>query len=163
MSGNCSDSGTSYAPQAQSGAVHVGRRGPDRVPAGRHLHGSATAGNFISVLNGNTLPADSLVAPNLCNDAHDCGVPAGDQFLKTLLPQVFSSQAYRSGTTAVFVVRDEGSYIPNIAIAPSVIPGTAAATAVNHYGLLRATEEMLGLPLLGNAAGATSLRTVFHI
>ena len=35
--------------------------------------------------------------------------------------------------------------------------------AVNHYGLLRGTEEMLGLPLLGNAAGATSLRTVFHI
>jgi hypothetical protein len=59
--------------------------------------------------------------------------------------------------------QDEDSYIPNIAIAPSVIPGTAAATAVNHYGLLRATEEMLGLPLLGNAAGATSLRTVFHI
>ena len=44
-----------------------------------------------------------------------------------------------------------------------MIPGTAAATAVNHYGLLRATEEMLGLPLLGNAVGATSLRTVFHI
>jgi phosphatidylinositol-3-phosphatase len=125
--------------------------------------GSATAGNFISVLNGNTLPAYSLVAPNLCNDAHDCGVPAGDQFLKTLLPQVFSSQVYRSGTTAGFVVWDEDGYIPNIAIAPSVIPGRAAATAVSHYGLLRATEEMLGLPLLGNAAGTTSLRTVFHI
>jgi hypothetical protein len=55
------------------------------------------------------------------------------------------------------------SYIPNIAIAPSVIPGTTAATAVKHYGLLRATEEMLGLPLLGNTAGTTSLRTVFHI
>jgi hypothetical protein len=88
---------------------------------------------------------------------------AGDQFLKTLLPQILSSQAYRSGKTAVFVVWDEDSYIPNIAIAPSVVPGTATSTAVNHYGLLRATEEMLGLPLLGNAARATSLRTVFHI
>ena len=46
---------------------------------------------------------------------------------------------------------------------PSAIPGTTASTAVNHYGLLRATEEMLGLPLLGNAATATSLCTVFHI
>jgi hypothetical protein len=68
-----------------------------------------------------------------------------------------------TGRTAVFVVWDEDSYIPNIVIAPSVIPGTSTSTAVNHYGLLRATEEMLGLPLLGNAAGATPLRTVFHI
>ena len=127
--------------------------------------GSATAGNFINALKRNTLPTYSLVAPNLCNDTHDsgCGVPTGDQFLKTLLPQILSSQAYRSGKTAVFVVWDEDSYIPNIAIAPSVIPGTTPSTAVNHYGLLRATEEMLGLPLLGDAATATSLRTVFRI
>src|SRR4029077_16594155 len=54
----------------------------------------------------------------------------------------------------------EDSYVPNIVIAPSVIPGTIASTAVNHYGALRAVEEMLGLPLLGNAATATSLRGV---
>jgi hypothetical protein len=103
------------------------------------------------------------VAPNLCHDTHDCDVPAGDQFLKTLLPQVLSSPAYHARKTAVFVVWDEDSYIPDLVIAPSVIPGTTTPAAVNHYGLLRATEEMLGLPLLGSAAAATSLRTVFHI
>ena len=163
MSGNCSDSGTTYAPKHNPALYMWG--GADRTACQQDdiPMGSATAGNLINALNSNTLPTYSLVAPNLCNDTHDCGVPAGDQFLRTLLPQVFSSPAYRSGKTAVFVVWDEDSYIPNIVIAPSVIPGTAAATAVNHYGLLRATEEMLGLPLLGNAAGATSLRTVFHI
>jgi len=125
--------------------------------------GSAAAGNFISALTSDTLPTFSLVAPNLCDDTHDCGVATGDQFLRTLLPQILSSRAYRSGKTAVFVVWDEDSYIPNLVIAPSVIPGTISPTAVNHYGLLRATEEMLGLPLLGQAARATSLRTVFHI
>jgi hypothetical protein len=125
--------------------------------------GSATTGNFIDALNSNTLPTYALVAPNLCNDTHDCGVSTGDQFLKTLVPRILSSQAYRSGKTAVFVVWDEDSPIPNIAIAPSVTPGTTTSTAVDHYGLLRATEEMLGLPLLGNAATATSLRTVFHV
>jgi len=163
MSGNCSDSGTTYAAKHNPALYMWG--GADRTACQQDdiPMGSATAGAFINALNGNTLPTYALVAPNLCNDTHDCGVSTGDQFLKTLVPQILSSPAYRSGKTAVFVVWDEDSPIPNIAIAPSVIPGTATSTAVNHYGLLRATEEMLGLPLLGNAATATSLRTVFHI
>lgn len=163
MSGNCSDSGTTYAPKHNPALYMWG--GTDRTACQQDdiPLGSATAGNFIDAVNSNTLPSYSLLAPNLCHDTHNCGVPAGDQFLQTLLPRIFASQAYRSGTTAVFVVWDEDSYIPNIVIAPSVIPGTTASTGVNHYGLLRATEEMLGLPLLGNAAGATSLRNVFHI
>ena len=64
----------------------------------------------------------------------------------------------------MFVVWDEDSYIPNIVIAPSVIPGTTTSTAVSHYGLLRATEEMLGLPLLGNAApGHVAAHRVPHL
>jgi hypothetical protein len=165
MSGNCSNSGTTYAPKHNPALYMWG--GADRTACQQDdiPMGSATAGNFIDALNRNTLPTFALVAPNLCDDTHDsgCGVSTGDQFLKTLLPQTLSSQAYRSGKTAVFVVWDEDSPIPNIAIAPSVIPGTTTSTAVNHYGLLRATEEMLGLPLLGNAARATSLRTVFNI
>jgi hypothetical protein len=163
MSGNCSNSGTTYAAKHNPAVYMWG--GADRTACQQDdiPMGSATAGAFIDALNGNTLPTYALVAPNLCNDTHDCGVSTGDQFLKTLVPQILSSQAYRSGKTAVFVVWDEDSPIPNIAVAPSVIPGTTASTAVNHYGLLRATEEMLGLPLLGNAARATSLRTVFHI
>jgi hypothetical protein len=163
MSGNCSNSGTTYAAKHNPAVYMWG--GADRTACQQDdiPMGSATAGAFIDALNGNTLPTYALVAPNLCNDTHDCGVSTGDQFLKTLVPQILSSQAYRSGKTAVFVVWDEDSPIPDIAIAPSVIPGTTASTAVNHYGLLRATEEMLGLPLLGNAARATSLRTVFHI
>src|SRR5215831_5465894 len=161
MSGNCSSSGVNYVPRHNPALYMWG--GADRAACQRDdiPMGSATAGNFIEALRRNTLPTFSLVAPNLCDDTHDCGVLTGDQFLKTLLPQIFSSQAYHSGKTAVFVVWDEDSYIPNVVIAPSVIPGATVSTAVNHYGLLRATEEMLGLPLLGNAAGATSLRTVF--
>lgn len=163
MSGNCSNSGTTYASKHNPAVYMWG--GADRTACQQDdiPMGSATAGNFIDALNSNTLPTYALVAPNLCNDTHDCGVSTGDQFLKTLVPRILSSQAYRSGKTAVFVVWDEDSYIPNIAIAPSVIPGTTSSTAVNHYGLLRATEEMLRLPLLGNAASATSLRAVFNL
>ena len=48
-------------------------------------------------------------------------------------------------------------------MAPSVKPGTVSGTAVNQYSLLRTTEEMLGLPLLGQAATAPDLRTVFGL
>jgi hypothetical protein len=34
---------------------------------------------------------------------------------------------------------------------------------VNHYSLLRATEEMLGLPLLAQAAVATDLRSALGV
>lgn len=163
MSGNCSNSGTTYAPKHNPALYMWGRADRNACRRDDIPMGSATSGNFIKALNSNTLPTYSLVAPNLCDDTHDCGVSTGDQFLKTLLPQILSSQVYRAGTTAVFVVWDEDSNIPNIVIAPSVIPGTTTSTAVSHYGLLRATEEMLGLRLLGNAARATSLRTVFHI
>lgn len=165
MSGNCSTTGTTYASKHNPAMYMWG--GTDRT-ACQHDDipmGNATAESFVDALNSNSLPTYSLVAPDLCDDTHNsgCGVSTGDHFLKTLLPQIVSSQAYRSGTTAVFVVWDEDSYIPNIAIAPSVVPGTTSSTPVNHYGLLEATEEMLGLPLLGNAANATSLRTVFHM
>lgn len=163
MSGSCSNNGTTYAPK-HNPALYMWASADrtackqDDIPMG-----SATAGTFINALNSNKLPTYSLVAPNLCDDTHDCGVATGDQFLKALLPRILSSRAYHSGGTAIFVVWDEDSYIPNIVIAPSVIPGTTTSAAVSHYGLLRTTEEMLRLPLLGNAAGATSLRTVFRI
>ena len=36
-----------------------------------------------------------------------------------------------------------------------------SATNFTHYSLLRTTEEILGVPLLGNAATATSMRADF--
>ena len=49
-------------------------------------------------------------------------------------------------------------------IAPSVPPGTVSASLFNHYSLLRTTEEMLGIGrLLGEAAGAASMRAAFNL
>jgi phosphatidylinositol-3-phosphatase len=48
-------------------------------------------------------------------------------------------------------------------IAPTVHPGARGGTAFTHYSLLRTTEEMLGLRLLGNARSATSMRATFGL
>ena len=52
--------------------------------------------------------------------------------------------------------------MPNVVIVPSVRPGTVVSMPVNHFALLRTTEELLGLPvILGAAASAPSLRPAF--
>ena len=110
-----------------------------------------------------TLPTFLFVVPDLCHDTHDCAVSAGDQWLSGWLDGLLSTPEYRSGTTAVFVVWDEYTPMPSVFIAPSVRPGTVVSARVDHYALLRTTEEMLGLPLLGHAAGASSMRQSLNL
>ena len=111
----------------------------------------------------------TFVTPNLINDMHDGTVSDGDTWLSTFVPKVLSSAEYVAGRTALFITWDEDdllgdNHIPTLVIAPSVPPGTQVGTRLDHYALLRATQEMLDLtPLLGNAATAADLRTPFNL
>jgi hypothetical protein len=108
----------------------------------------------------------TFVTPNACSDMHDCSVTTGDSWPATFLPPLLSSRAYRAGKTAIFVTFDEGSgsnHIVTIVVAPSVRPGARVGAAYTHYSLLRTTEEMLGLGLLGGAASAPSMRAGFGL
>jgi hypothetical protein len=109
------------------------------------------------------LPTFSFVTPNLCDDTHDCPVATGDAWLRAWVPQFLASPAYRSGGTAIVIVYDEYTPVPNVFIAASLPPGTVVTSPVDHYALLRATEEMLGLGgFLGRAALAPDLRPSLH-
>jgi hypothetical protein len=90
-------------------------------------------------------------------------VAAGDAWLKAFLPPLLASDEYRAGTTAIFVVWDEYTPMPNIVIGPTVPRGSVSSESFDHYSLLRTTEELLGLPLLGRAASASSMRGAFHL
>jgi hypothetical protein len=108
----------------------------------------------------------TFVTPNLCSDMHDCSVSTGDSWLAGFLPPLLASSEYRAGKTAIFVTFDEGSgdnHVVTIVVAPPVHPGARSGTAYTHYSLLRTTEEMLGLGLLGNARSATSMRSGFGL
>ena len=86
--------------------------------------------------------------------------------MSTFLPAVFSSPAYRAGQTAVFVVWDEGTsdnHIPMIVAAPTVRSGTKSNASFNHYSLLRTSEQLLGLPTLGQSANASSMVAAFNL
>jgi phosphatidylinositol-3-phosphatase len=69
-----------------------------------------------------TTPRFSFITPNLCDDGHDAtcagtndaggttgGLVGADDFLKTWMPLIFNSPAYRSGDTLVLITFDEGS------------------------------------------------------
>jgi hypothetical protein len=118
---------------------------------------------FTDTLPRGPLPTFAFVTPNLCHDTHDCSVAAGDAWLKAFLPPLIASDEYRAGTTAIFVVWDEYTPMPNIVIGPTVPAGTVSAQPFDQYSLLRTTEELLGLPLLGRAASATCMRSAFHL
>ncbi|MCU1547475.1 MAG: Phosphoesterase family protein [Arthrobacter sp.] len=126
--------------------------------------GTVGSGHLARDLANNTLPNFSVIVPNDCNNMHDCSVGTGDTWLSRWLPVILASQSYRAGKTAIFVVFDEDTPIPNFIVAPSVVPGTVIRGSYSHYSLLRTTEEMLGIGhKLLNAGTALSLRRPLRI
>jgi hypothetical protein len=118
----------------------------------------------------------TFITPDLCHDMHSstCASDAaqqvrrGDRWLAGFLPKILGSSQYHARRTAVFITWDEDDYgstqhVATLVLAPSVRPGTAPTTRFNHYSLLRATEEMLGLPRIGKATMAVSLRGSFNL
>jgi hypothetical protein len=113
----------------------------------------------------NALPTFAFITPNLCHDTHDCPVPDGDAWLREIVPRITTSAEYQQGNTVVFIAWDEPTPMPLLVLGPSVKAGAtpSATQQVDHYALLRTTEELLGLPLLGNAQTATSMRAAFNL
>jgi hypothetical protein len=138
------------------------------------------------------LPEFSFILPDACHSMHfaktGCqrrltrrlAIRSGNTWLHTVLAPVIRSRAYRGGHTAIFIAWDEGQPVTDtgerclktlspdcrtavIAIAPSVVPGTIATTRYAPYSLLRTTEALLGLPLLGGAESARSMRAAFNL
>jgi phospholipase C len=130
-------------------------------------------------LAGGNLPAFSFITPNLINDMHDGTVAQGDSWLQSNLPAILNSPQYRSGNLAVFVTWDEGEggtsndcatnttdvgcHVATLVISPTTTPGTQSSTLFNHYSLLGTTEDLLGLPRLGQASGAGSMASAFGL
>ncbi len=116
---------------------------------------------FMEDVNSGNLPAFSMILPTKDHSMHNNDVASGDAFARTILEPLLSSKAYAKGDVAIFFLWDEDTPIPNLIIAPSILPGTkmnsSSGNPISHYAALRTWEEMLGLPLLGDAGSAPSL------
>jgi phospholipase C len=128
--------------------------------------GTPARGPLRHALRTNVLPAYAFLTPDACHDMHDCPKSAGDAWLRSWLPMILSTRAYRHGQLVVFFTFDEGDgddHVATIVISPYVDGGTVSRAWLTHYSLLRTTENLLGLPLLGRARTAVGMRSAFGL
>lgn len=144
--------------------------------------GTPKHGQLQRALAQNALPAFTLIAPSGCQDTgfdKHCGgklkraafLARADLWLQGWISALTSTPAYKSGSTVIFVTWNQGApakplriactsgpargacQVPLIVLSPHVKPGSGTAARLSHYSLLGATETLLGVPRLGNAAG----------
>lgn len=173
MPANCSGANDGdYAPRHNPAVYYPADAAAcavDDVPSG-----TPTAGALASDLAAGSLPNYGLFIPNLCNDGHNsCNgvarVAEEDATIAAWMPAILASPDYQSGQLLVVITADtsqspaNGNLLATILVSPDVAPGTQVATALTHYSLLRLDEELLGLPLLANAATATDMAAAFNL
>jgi hypothetical protein len=127
------------------------------------LHDDVTSGN---------LPAYAFVSPDACHDMHGASpcpdrlIASGDEWLREWLPRILAGPDYTAGRLVVIVTWDEGTttdnHIPTVVISPKTV-GIHATQPYTLCSILRTTEELLRLPLLGCAATATSMTGEFKL
>lgn len=130
---------------------------------------------FGADMSSGQVPNLVWITPNMCNDMHDCAVSTGDGWLRSVVPTITASAAFRNGG-ALFITWDEGSSsagccsdswggrVATLVISPRVISGFRSSVAENHYGLLRTIEDGFHLAHLGAAgwSSSTPLREYFR-
>jgi len=115
------------------------------------------------------LSADfTMIVPNVCDDMHSCAVSTGDAWLKRVVPLIVKSSQYQSRSLVLFITFDENDLmasnkVPTLVIAPTTPRGMRVAMRFNHYSLLRTTEALLHVTLLGGAKTAASMVAPFHL
>jgi PKD repeat protein len=128
---------------------------------------------FIHDVASNTIPNFSFITPNMCDDAHDCGLDVADNWLKNNVLQPLLNSGHldsATGDTVVIVVFDEsggdnthgGGKVFFFMIGKNVKQNYQSAgpsVAPNYYShgsSLRVIAEMLGLSLSGLGGAATA-------
>lgn len=129
-----------------------------------YFAGQASHVRPLGALDANHLPAFAFVAPDLCDDAHDCSIGVADAWLARFVPPLLHAPR-----TAVFVLFDEGSSdVGGGGHVAAIVAGTAVrrhvqdARPAGHYAVLRTIEDALGLPHLGASAQARPIAGIWR-
>jgi phosphatidylinositol-3-phosphatase len=127
------------------------------VPASSNL----TFGSF-PMEDFGSLPSVAYVAPNLCNDMHDCSVATGDAWLRSQMDAYVQwAKTHNSLFILTFDESDSSTnQIPTIFVGSMVQPGDYGER-VDHYRVLRTLEEMYGIPATGLSASSEPIASAW--
>jgi hypothetical protein len=130
------------------------------VPASSNLTFAAFPANY------SQLPTVAFVAPDLCNDMHDCSIATGDAWLLTRFDAYVQWAKTHNSLLILTFDEDQGgntptNQIPTIFVGPMVRPGDDG-TRIDHYTVLRTLEDMYGVPATGNAIAATAITEIWQ-
>jgi phospholipase C len=129
------------------------------------------AGQLSTDLRAGALPQFAFIAPNLCDDTHDCSVSTGDRYLSRLVPALLQEIGPHGFLVLTWDEGDsnrgccgglaKGGHIPTIVAGPDVRGGAKVAIPYSHYSTLRTIENAFGVAPLGNARRAQPLDAAF--
>jgi phosphatidylinositol-3-phosphatase len=123
---------------------------------------------FSADMSSGQVPSFIWITPNMCNDMHDCSVTTGDNWLRSVVPTILASSAYRNGGL-LLITFDEGTsnagccgsasggHVVTLVISPRSIAGYRSGIAEDHYGLLRTIEDGFRLGHLAAAGSANNV------
>lgn len=145
MSSNCFRNGNGYALKHNPFAYYGSACPPQVVPFSQ----------FSDAMSG-SVPRFVWITPNMCHDGHDCSTATADAWLSQIVPTILASSAWQDNGV-LFITWDEGEDSANSVLTLVIQPGQlnhSSGKAYNHYSLLAAIEDRLGLDRLGAAAQA---------
>jgi acid phosphatase len=129
--------------------------------------GTATSGRLASDVTDGTLPTVGLVIPDLCHDAHDCGLATADAWVADWVARIQEGADWTAGRLALVVTFDEAetggdNTVMTVVIAPGV-HGAVADQALTHLSWTRWMSDLIGSPAPRDAGAAPSLGAAFGL
>ena len=123
---------------------------------------------FATDLAAGNLPAYSFIAPNLCNDAHDCSLATADQWLQTNIDPLVKNAAFQRDGLLVITFDESsgdnvngGGHVATVIVSPKAKHGYEGVGVYEHQSLLRLTAQALGVTPPNAAATAPDMGEFF--
>lgn len=109
---------------------------------------------FFTALKSRTLPAYTLVVPNLNHDGHDTGIRGAGRWFSDAFGGVFADREIMKDTLFVITFDESESYfdrnqVYTVLLGAQVRAGAKTDTPADHYSVLRLIEDVFFLGGLG--------------
>jgi hypothetical protein len=112
-----------------------------------------------------TLPGLAFVAPNMCDDMHDCSTSTGDTWLANNLPAMIAAVGPRGLVILTWDEDDKSSanHILTVFAGAAVKANLVSTQTISHYTVVRTICDVLGLVPFGNAATEIAPTDIWNV